>query len=343
MRTRFDNSGNPDIKAVMNQYRDAVKRRIRWVGPLLGLIVIIVVVLTGLYSIGPGEVGVVRTFGKNTGQTGPGLHFAFPLFQQVDKVNIEKVHQLEVGFRSESTSDRKGNESTSNKRVDNEALMLTGDENIVQAQLIVQYVIADPAKVLFRLRDYEKTLHAAIEVALRGVVGRTTIDEVLTRGREQAQIETKKDLQDLLDVYDSGIRITEVKLQEVDAPDEVQDAFHDVVRAREEREKVINEAKGYQADIIPKARGEAQKRLRAAEAYKEQRTIHARGDVARFVSVFAEYAKAKTITRERLYFESLQRIMQAVSKKVLIDAGVAKNSLPVLNLGALLAQPGAAQ
>ncbi|MCC6522504.1 MAG: FtsH protease activity modulator HflK [Polyangiaceae bacterium] len=340
MPTRFDNSGNPDIKEVVARYRGAMKRRLRWIAPLALLAIAVVVALTGVYTVGPGEVGVVRTFGKNTDLTRAGLHFAFPFFQRVDVINVEKVRQIEIGYRSEGTSDKRGGDSTSAKRVPSEAQMVTGDENIVEAQLVVQYVIAEPDKVLFKLRDFEKVLSAATEVALRSVVGRTTIDDILTQGREQAQIETKIELQELLDKYDSGLAIREVKLQEVDAPEEVKDAFHDVVRAREEKEKVINEAKSYEADIIPRARGEAQKRLRAAEAYREQRKIRARGDVSKFLSVLAEYSKAKAVTRERLHIETVQRIMSSLGRKVFVDGAMAKGSVPIMNLNALMGAAG---
>ncbi|HHH26999.1 MAG TPA: FtsH protease activity modulator HflK, partial [Polyangiaceae bacterium] len=156
--------------------------------------------------------------------------------------------------------------------------------------------------------------------------------DILTKGRERAQIKTKQLLQDLMDLYESGLRITEVKLQVVDAPDEVKDAFHDVVRAREEREQTINKALGYREDLIPKARGEAQKIIRAAEAYKRERVLRAEGEAARFVSILEEYKKAKGVTRERLHLETMERILNRVPKKVFIDEDVAKNALPFLPL-----------
>jgi membrane protease subunit HflK len=324
MATRFDGNGGHDVKVVMAQYRDAVRRRLRWLPPVLGVVVIVLGVLSGLYEVGPGELGVVRTFGRESARKTPGLHFAVPLVQRVDVVNTEKIRRIEVGFRGD-------------KRVDDEALMITGDENIVEAQVIVQYRISDPTKFLFRLRDAEKVLHDATEVALRGVVGKTTIDDMLTTGREVAQTETRKVLQDVMDIGESGMLVTEVKLQTVDAPDEVKDAFHDVVRAREEREQKINTAKGYQADKIPKARGEAQKVLRAAEAYKTARTERAMGDATKFQSVLAEYQKAKEVTRRRLHIETMEIVLGKVTKKVLIDGAIAQNVLPMLPLGGALA------
>ena len=345
----------------------------------------------GVYSVNPGEVGVVRTFGKETGQTQPGLHFRLPIAQEVNIVDMAKVRREEVGFRSTQNGA---------KRVDSEALMLTGDENIIEAQMIVQYQVLDPSKYLFRLSDPEKTLHIASEVALREVVGQMNItssiedlpaaappkpatpepppepeeapkdeqeeedpddkdapppspppthvpdmpdtshkpshdteSDILTRGRERAQVATKILLQKLMDLYDSGLKITEVKLQVVDAPDEVKDAFHDVVRAREEREQLINKALGYREDRIPKARGEAQKIIRAAEAYKRERVLRSEGEAKRFAAILAEYKKARAVTRERLHLETMERILNRVPKKVFIDKDVAENALPLLNIG----------
>jgi len=323
MRTRFDANGNPDLKVVVAQYRDAMRRKLRWVGPGVVLVIILLLLMSGLYSVEPGEIGVVRTFGKETAKKNPGLHFAMPVAQKVDVVNVETVRRTEIGFRGD-------------KRVDDEALMITGDENIVEAQMIVQYRVSDPSKALFRLKEPEKVLHDAAEVALRSVVGRTTIDEVLTKGREQAQTESKKQLQELMDLYLSGLQVTEVKLQVVDAPDEVKDAFHDVVRAREEREQKINKAKAYRADIIPKARGQAQKMLRDAEGYKEARIERATGDGTKFDKIRAEYDKAKRVTRQRLYLETMEAILGRVTKKVVVDGDVANNTLPVLPLGGLI-------
>jgi len=293
---------------------------LRKLGPILLGIILVLLILSGVYSVNPGEQGVVRTFGKETGKTGPGLHFAVPLVQKVNVVNVEQIRRIEVGFRGK-------------ERVPSEALMLTGDENIVEAQVIVQYRVVDPSKYLFRLRDPEQTILATAEVSLRSVIGRTTIDDAMTTGREQVQAETRTQLQTLMDTYQSGVAITEVKLQMVDAPDEVREAFHDVVRAREEKEQKINKAKGYNEDLLPRARGEARQLVRAAEAYKEQRELRANGDVANFLAVLEEYRKAEKVTRDRLHLETMERILRAVDKKTVVDKDVTKNALPVLNLG----------
>jgi membrane protease subunit HflK len=293
MRSQFGKNGGwsrPDA-GNLEQVSEAIRRNVRKLGPILLGIILVLLILSGVYSVNPGEQGVVRTFGKETGKTGPGLHFAVPLVQKVNVVNVEQIRRIEVGFRGK-------------ERVPSEALMLTGDENIVEAQVIVQYRVVDPSKYLFRLRD-----------------------------PEQVQAETRTQLQTLMDNYQSGVAITEVKLQMVDAPDEVREAFHDVVRAREEKEQKINKAKGYNEDLLPRARGEARQLVRAAEAYKEQRELRANGDVANFLAVLEEYRKAEKVTRDRLHLETMERILRAVDKKTVVDKDVTKNALPVLNLG----------
>lgn len=212
--------------------------------------------------------------------------------------------------------------------------MLTGDENIVEAQIIVQYQVKDAILYLFRVHNPDEVLGSSTEVALRSMVGNATIDDLLTVGREKVQIETRDFLQRLLDAYNTGLRVTEVRLQVVDPPDQVKDAFHEVVRAREDRERLINQAQGYQEDIIPKARGRAQQILREAEGYKEERVLHAQGDAARFVALLTEYRKAKEVTRTRLYLEAVERTLRPI-KKVIIDPRVAGGLTPLLPLAPL--------
>jgi membrane protease subunit HflK len=286
-------------------------------GSILLAIAVVVVLSSGVFVVGPGEQGVIRTFGKHTGRAGPGPHFRIPFIQDVDVVNVENIRRIEVGFRGD-------------KQVASEALMLTGDENIVEAGMIIQYQVSDAAKYLFELRDPEESLRATAEVALRSMVGRTKIDDVITTGRESVQAETRDWLQKLMDQYQSGMTITEVKLQTVDAPDEVKEAFHDVVRAREEKEKLINQAMGYRADLIPRARGQARQIEREAEAYREERVLKARGDASKFESQYAEYQKAPDVTRRRIHLETMERVLSKVDKKTLLADDVAKSVLPLL-------------
>ncbi len=302
------------------------------IGRILGIIVGIIVViwlLTGIYTVGPGEVGVVRQFGKEVGQTSPGLHYHLPgPIQRVDKVNMAEIRRLEVGFKEISPGQYQD--------VPYESLMLTGDENIVQIHVFVYYKVKDASQFLFKVKEVRQTLKTATEVALRAAVGSNSIDYVMLEGRPEVQEETRKMLQELMDNYGAGVMITEVKLQEVDAPEEVRDAFHDVVRAKEDKDRLIREAEGYAADIIPKARGEKEKMIREAEAYKQQRIIKAQGDAERFLEVLKEYRKAPEVTRQRLYLETIERILPE-AEKIVIDSESAGNLLQLLPLKKLSA------
>jgi modulator of FtsH protease HflK len=226
--------------------------------------------------------------------------------------------------------------------IPDEAQMLTGDENIVEAQLIVQYRVADPSKYLFRLANPDDTMLASAEVAVRAVIGRSSIDDAITTGRGRIQEETRELLQSLMDVYQSGLSVTEVKLQNVGPPAEVKESFHDVVRAREKKEELINEAKGYSEDLIPRARGEAEKQLREAEGYQEQRLLRAQGDARRFSQVYDEYVKARDVTRKRLYLETMERVLKRVTDKTIVDARLPGSTLPVLQIGPKAVAAGAA-
>jgi membrane protease subunit HflK len=288
----------------------------------VGLIAVLIWLATGFYVVGPGEQGVVRRFGKEVDRTEPGLRYRLPYpFERVEVVNLAVVRRIEVGFRSEPRY----------RVISQEALMLTGDENIVDAQAIVQYRVKDPGQYLFRVRDPDQALRDATEVALRSVIGRTTIDEAMTVGRVRIQESARDFLQQLLDTYRSGLLVTELKLQVVDPPEQVKDAFHEVVRAREDRERLINEAMGYQEDVIPKARGQAEQMVRAAEAYKAQRVIRAEGDAAKFVSILKEYERAQEVTEQRLYLETLQRVLPK-AQKVVISPQLEGGIVPFLPL-----------
>jgi membrane protease subunit HflK len=209
--------------------------------------------------------------------------------------------------------------------------MLTGDENIVAGQLFVQYVIKDPASYLFRARDPEQMLMTAGEVALRNIVGRNTIDFTMTEGRFQLQEQVKEQLQRLLDDYQTGLLVTEARLLVVDPPSEVKDAFHDVVRAWEDRERLIQEARGFAEDVLPRSRGEAAEIVRKAEGYKEQRIIRSQGEAKRFLDVRESYEKSPAVTRERLYLEMMERILPH-AEKVILPTQTSGSVLPWLPL-----------
>ncbi len=295
--------GVEDVKSLMNKFLKG------WGFGAIALVVVVLYMVSGLYMVGPGEKGIVLMFGKVHSLTDPGLRYRLPKpFMTHILVDTAKVRRAEVGFRSDTNRTR---------AVSAESLMLTGDENIVDVQLFVQYKVQDPVKFLFGCENPENALKASAEVALRGVVGENTIDYTMTRGRMEIQNKVEAYLQRLLDTYNTGLQVTQARLLVVDPPAQVQEAFHDVVRAWEDRERLIKEADGYQEDVLPKARGQAQQEIREAEAYKAQRVIRAEGDVQRFLSVLAEYSKAPKVTRERLYLESVERFLPKAKKFVL--------------------------
>lgn len=307
------------IAQFLEQLQRWLQRNVAKFVPLLFFGALILWLASGVYIVEPGHKGVVRTFGKETARTEPGLNYRYPWpFQRVDVVSVEQIRRIEVGFRG-------------GQRVAEESMMLTGDENIVEAQMVVQYRVADPSKYLFRLRDPEATLRGATEVALRSVVGGMTIDQVMIEERARVQEDTRAFVQRLMDDYQSGLAITEVKLQAADPPDQVRDAFHDVVRAREDKERLINQARGYQADVLPKARGEAERIQREAEGYRQQRVLLAQGETARFLAVLAEYERAKDVTRQRLYLETLEKILPGIDKMV-VGGDLQQRLLPLLPL-----------
>jgi len=315
-------------------------------GFAIWLIPVIILALwlgSGIYVVGPGERGVVLLFGKVVNETGPGLRYRFPWpIQSHSVVDIAQVRRAEVGFRTVSATPTRAvsrrETRASTRTVPQEALMLTGDENMVEVQLFVQYLIQDPVQFLFRARNPEEILHTSTEVALRSAVGQNTIDYTMTEGRFEVQEQAKSNLQSLLDAYETGLLVTEARLLVVDPPEEVRDAFHDVVRALEDRDRLVKESEGYQEDIVPKARGEAAQMVQQAEAYKAQRVIRAQGDGEKFLKILAEYQKAKAVTRDRLYLESVERIMPSMEKFIL-NTGESGGVLPILPLKDLISSP----
>ena len=256
--------------------------------PILG-IALVLWLLTGIYVVGPDEVGVVQTFGKysRAAQSGLNYHFPYPI-ETVKTPKVTEVKRIEIGFRSVGKNQY--------QTVERESLMLTGDENIVDAEMIVQYKIKDPEAYSFNFIQPELTVREASEASLRTVVGRHNIDEALTSGKFMIQEETKALVQSILDKYKTGIIVVAVQLQDVSPPQQVIAAFKDVASAKEDKNKMVNQAEGYRNDIIPKARGEAQAMIREAEGYKKARIARAEGDVAKFSAILKEYRKAKGVT-----------------------------------------------
>jgi membrane protease subunit HflK len=293
-------------------------------------LVLLLWLLSGIYIVRPGEQGVVRRFGKAVRTTEPGPHYHLPRpIEKVDRPKIQQVRRIEIGFETISSGP-----PARYKFHTEESLMLTGDEQIIDAQIIVQYKIKDAADYLFNVRKLEGsqgTIKDAAEVALRQVVGMRPIDDVLIKEKLQVEIDIRTLMQEIVDGYESGVRIIEVKLQTVQPPKEVAAAFSDVVSAKEDKEKLIQEAKGYNEDILPKARGQARSIILAAEGYKEEKIKRAEGDVEKFLAVLKEYQSAKDITRKRLYIETMEKVLPGV-KKFIIDSQSGDGILKLLPL-----------
>jgi membrane protease subunit HflK len=319
----------PTPEEIVQKLRDLIKGKAYLVQVLIGVVVLLWLA-SGFYTVSPDEQGVVRRFGKEVRITSPGLRYRLPWpIEVVNTPKVTAIQRIEIGFRTIDPGP-----PARYQFVEAESLMLTGDENIVDAQIIVQYKINNPSNYLFKVKDIRGTLMDASEVALRQVVGGGTIDSVLTVGRFQIQDEVRKVLQEIMDSYESGLLITDVKLQTVRPPKQVEQAFKDVVSAKEDRERLIYEAKGYQEDLIPKAKGQAMQIIREAEGYKEERIKRAEGDAQKFLSVLKEYEKAKDVTRKRLYLETMEEVLPGV-RKFIIDSKIGGNLLQLLPVGEL--------
>ena len=296
-----------------------------------GLIVLIIIwALTGLYRVLPDEQGVVLRFGKFVSTTQPGLNYHIPYpIENVFTPKVTKVNRMDIGFRSGSDTGFSSGGGVAD--VPEESLMLTGDENIVNIDFSVFWVIKDAGKFLFKIQDPQGTVKAASETAMREVIAKSKIQPILTEGRSKIEIETQEIIQNILDEYESGIQITQVQTQKADPPDQVIDAFRDVQAARADMERSKNEAEAYRNDVIPRSRGEAAKILQAAEAYKKEVVAKAEGEASRFISIYNEYAQAKEVTQERMYLETMEKVMADIDK-VIIDKNAGSGVVPYLPL-----------
>ena len=298
-----------------------------------GIIVVFVGLwlLSGMYTVGPSEVALVKRFGKYVGATGPGFHYRLPApIESVVVVDRQSVRTEEIGFRS-----RSGIPSVAFPAREEEALMLTGDFNIIRAETVVQYDIKDAEVFAFELEDYRTVLREAAQAVIREKVALRGVDEALTEKREEIAAEIHRELQTLLDRYGTGIRVINVRLQEVVPPTaEVAAAFDDVNSAIQDKERLIFEAKRYANERLPRAQGEAQKILNEAEAYKQSRLLQAEGDVARFLAVLDRYRLGEAVTEARLYIETMEEILPSLNKIILTEK--AGGLLSLLNLEKLL-------
>ncbi len=326
----------PDIEEIIRNIQKTINRFLPGGGskggkPIILILAILAIVwaASGLYRVLPDEQGVVLRFGKFVKTTQPGLNYHIPYpIESVLTPKVTKVNRMDVGFRSGADS---GFSSGGVADVPEESLMLTGDENIVNIDFSVFWVIKDAGNFLFKIQDPQGTVKAAAETAMREVIARSDIQPILTEGRSRIEIETQEIIQNILDEYNSGIQITQVQTQKADPPDQVIDAFRDVQAARADMERSKNEAEAYANDVIPRARGEAAKILQAAEAYKKEVVARAEGEASRFVAIYTEYAKAKEVTQERMYLETMEKVLADIDK-VIIDKNAGSGVVPYLPL-----------
>ena len=325
----------PNVDEIVKNLQNKINRFFPGGGsgnkPIILALVLVVVLwaLSGLYRVLPDEQGVVLRFGKFIKTTQPGLNYHLPVpFESVLTPKVTKVNRMDIGFRSERDT---GFTSSSVADVPEESLMLTGDENIVNIDFSVFWVIKDAGKFLFKIQDPEGTVKAAAETAMREVIARSNIQPILTEGRSQIEIDTQKIIQNILDEYNSGIQITQVQTQKADPPDQVIDAFRDVQAARADMERAKNEAEAYANDVIPRARGDAAVILQAAEAYKKEVVAKAEGEASRFLSIYDEYKNAKNVTQERMYLETMEKVLADIDK-VIIEKNAGSGVVPYLPL-----------
>lgn len=297
---------------------------------VIAAVVIFIWLASGAFIVQEGQVGVVTTFGKLSHTTGAGFNWRWPTpFQANETVNVSQVRTAEIGYR--------GSVRAKNPK---EALMLTDDENIIDIQFAVQYTLKDPVAWLYNNRDHDdETIRQIAETAIREVVGKNKMDFVLYEGREKVALDAHKLMQQISDRYKLGVQVTNVTMQSVQPPEQVQSAFDDAVKAGQDRARARSEGEAYANDVIPRSRGNAIRLTQEAEAYRSMVTENATGNAARFSQVLAEYQKAPGVTRDRMYLDTMQQIFSSASK-VMVDAKSGSNLL-YLPLDKLIAQTAA--
>ena len=302
---------------------------------ILAMVVIGFWMLSGFYRINPQQQGVVLRFGEWVSTTSPGLHYHLPYpIETVMKPEVTRDNRINVGFRT--TGGGAGN----NRDVASESQMITGDENIVDIDFVVFWRIGDAGQFLFNLVDPVETTKVAAESVMREIVGGSDIQFALTDGRQQIQAQARQRLQELLNEYEAGVTVREVQLLSVDPPAEVIDAFNEVQRARQDRDRLKNEAVAYRNDIVPRARGDAARIVAEAEAYAAEVVSRAEGDASRFQQIYTAYLENKDVTRERIYIETLEEILRNVNKIIIDqDGGAGSGVIPYLPLQELTRKP----
>ena len=297
-------------------------------GPVVIIVVLVLIWLaSGFYRVLPDEQGVVLQFGKYIKTTQPGLNYHIPYpIERVLTPKVTKVNRVEIGYRQSPD-----NRTTQIRDVPEESLMLTGDENIVDIDFSVFWIINDAGKFLFNVQVPELTIKSAAETSMREVIGQSKIQSIFTEGRTEIEDKTRVLIQSILDDYETGVTITQVQTQKADPPGEVIDSFRDVQAARADLERQRNEAEAYANDIIPRARGEAEQILQSAEGYKQKVIADSEGKAARFLSIQSEYAKAPVVTKQRIFYETMESVFGDMDK-IIIDNDSGQGVLPYLPL-----------
>ena len=334
----------PDLEDLIRKGQDRFKRFLPSGGAAggKGFLVILAIVgliwlATGTYRVQPDEQGVVLRFGKWVQTTQPGLnwHWPYPI-ETVETPSVERINAIDIGFRAFDATRGRGQK----RELPEESLMVTGDQNIIDIEFTVQWKIADAGKFLFNIRNPEATVKIVAESAMREIIGRTDIQPALTEARQEIELKARTLLQSVLDEYDAGIEITQIQLQDVKPPGPVIDSFDDVQRARQDRERLRNEADAYRNDVLPRSRGEAQQMIQEALGYRERLENEAEGEAQRFLQVFAAYKENPSVTRRRMYLETMQNLLSNVDK-VIMDRGIQSSVVPYLPLNELRRRSGA--
>jgi membrane protease subunit HflK len=304
------------------------KQPVQW---LIAIVVVLILLFSSFYKIEPEQVGIVLRFGKYVRTTTPGLNLKMPFVESVTKIPVQRQLKQEFGFRTEEPGVRTRYSQLS---FEEESSMLSGDLNVAMVEWIVQYRIADPYKFLFRVRNVTDTFRDMNEAVMRAVVGDRTITEVLTEGRQEIETTVHSQLQELCNLYETGITIDRIVLQDVNPPDPVKPSWDEVNQAQQQKDRLINEAKAEYNQVIPRAEGEAKQTILQAEGYALNRVNSAQGEAARFKELYAEYRRAPQVTRQRMYLETMQKILPRFGGKLYLDKD-AKSVMPLLPLESL--------
>lgn len=325
--------GSDPLDDVLNKAKEQWQRMkpTRGMKSIILIVAAILVLSQSVFKVEPDEEGLVKRFGDVVRTVEPGPHLKIPFLETVVMPKVEKLHRIEVGFRTNARGRA--------QIVPQEALMLTGDMNILSVEFIVQYKINNAKDYLFNVADIEETIRKSAEAAMREVVGKNKIDEALTVGKAAIQMSTQQLLQTIIDEYEGGVQIATVQLLDVNPPKKVAKFFKDVASAKEEREQLINQAHGYRNDIIPKAKGQAAQDINQAKGYAQARLARAEGEANHFLQTLAEYKKGKTVIGKRLYIETMEEVLSGVDK-IILDSKAAGNVLPYLPLDRLQKRPG---